>query len=95
MTTHELKSWPEYFNLVQRNLKTFELRFDDRGYEEGDLLHLREWVPNVENPKEGKYTGRVAIVKVLHIARPVVGDLCVLAIKEGWALMSIRQVEVS
>lgn len=45
MKTHELKTWPTYFEAVADGRKTFEARRDDRGYEIGDVLHLREWSP--------------------------------------------------
>lgn len=38
---HDLKILPTYFDDVAKGRKTFELRFDDRGYFEGDLLLLR------------------------------------------------------
>ena len=48
---HDLKILPAYFDDVAKGRKTFELRFDDRGYFKGDLLLLREWT-------NGTYTGR-------------------------------------
>jgi Domain of unknown function (DUF3850) len=32
MKAHEVKSWPEFFELVYNGTKTFELRKNDRGY---------------------------------------------------------------
>jgi hypothetical protein len=51
---HILKSWPEYFELSINAVKPFELRYDDRGFNPGDKLILREWDPNT-----GSYTGRI------------------------------------
>lgn len=42
---HELKTWPEFYRAVQENKKTFELRYDDRNYQVGDELILREFEP--------------------------------------------------
>ena len=63
MTTHELKTGPEWFEAVRQGLKTAELRKDDRGgFTAGDVLQLNEWAP-------GKgYTGRKLRVIVTHVA---------------------------
>lgn len=53
MTTHELKSWPKFFVPVLEGRKAFELRFNDRDFNEGDVLVLKEWDPLAET-----YTGR-------------------------------------
>lgn len=41
--THDLKTWPVYFERVWQGEKTFEIRLDDRGYQKGDTAVLREW----------------------------------------------------
>ena len=46
MQTHDLKIWPEHFRAVASGEKTVELRTDDRGYEVGDELLLREYDPD-------------------------------------------------
>lgn len=40
---HELKIAPAYFEAVISGRKTFEIRKDDRGYQAGDTVTLREW----------------------------------------------------
>jgi hypothetical protein len=52
-TRHELKCWPEYFEEIWQYRKTFEMRHNDRDFQVGDLLYLREW-----DPKTKEYTGR-------------------------------------
>jgi hypothetical protein len=42
-TVHQLKTWPSYFQPVWTGEKTFEVRFNDRGYQAGDVLDLREY----------------------------------------------------
>lgn len=48
---HRLKIMPEYFRAVQRKLKRFEIRKNDRGYKVGDGLLLQEF-------KDNQYTGK-------------------------------------
>lgn len=50
--THELKTWPGFFEPLARGEKTFEIRRGDRLFSVGDTLHLREW------SKAHGYTGR-------------------------------------
>jgi hypothetical protein len=45
MKVHELKTWPEYFKAIKKGEKTFELRKNDRDFEKGDILVLREFIP--------------------------------------------------
>lgn len=40
---HEIKILPEYFEAVACGAKKFELRKNDRCYEVGDTVILREW----------------------------------------------------
>lgn len=61
---HELKTWPEPFQVIMDGLKTFEIRRDDRGFQVGDKLLLRECHPNSTH-----YTGREAQADVVYILR--------------------------
>ena len=63
---HDLKCWPEYFQAVKSGIKPFELRKDDRGYDVGDVLHLREF-----DPDTALYTGD-EIDKTVTYVLPVV-----------------------
>lgn len=44
---HELKIWPQYFCRVKDGSKTFEVRRNDRGFQPGDTVLLREYDPTV------------------------------------------------
>ncbi len=50
---HELKTWPKYYVRVFLGEKNFELRKNDRSFETGDLLFLKEF-----DPETNEYTGR-------------------------------------
>ena len=81
MTTHDLKTWPEFFDAIERGEKTFELRKDDRGYRVGDFLRLKEYLP-----KDERYTGRERVVQVMYlVAGPVFG------LRAGYACMAIAK----
>lgn len=90
---HELKTWPEYFESVRSGVKRFELRVDDRPFDVGDTLHLREYEPGSIHPKpEGTargYTGRELKVPVLYALRDPSGsmlppDIVAMSIGPPW-----------
>ncbi len=59
---HELKTWPEFWDAVDRGEKTFEVRKDDRGFQVGDVLALQRWQPLEETPSmNGTYTDRYGV----------------------------------
>jgi hypothetical protein len=77
--THELKTWPEYFQKIGAG-KTFELRRDDRDYRVGDKLRLREWCPDAKD-----YTGSVCRVRITYILR----DAPQCGLQDGFVVMAI------
>lgn len=79
---HELKILPCYFQDVWDGKKTFELRRDDRDFQVGDLLILREW----DNMTQ-MYTGSALVVEVTYILRnaPQYG------LENGYCIMSIKR----
>lgn len=62
MKIHELKTLPGYYNDIIDGRKTFEVRFNDRCFAVGDILHLRAW-------ENGVYQGddRECLVKVDYL----------------------------
>lgn len=56
VAVHELKTWPEYFHPLWEGLKHFEIRKNDRGFQVGDVLWLREYDPFLAFDR--RYSGR-------------------------------------
>lgn len=59
MKTHTLKTWPQYFQAVKDEIKTFELRYNDRQFQVGNRLRLREFAPCATCRGEGKFPKEV------------------------------------
>ena len=75
--THELKIAPKYFEKILSKEKTFEFRYNDRNYQVGDILNLKEY-------DNGGYTGRETNVKITYILQNFEGlqpDYAILSIK--------------
>lgn len=69
-TTHELKTDPAAFHAVYCGHKTFEIRFNDRGFRVGDMLLLLETRHTGEEMRAGaklRYTGRRLEKTISHI----------------------------
>lgn len=88
MQVHELKSWPDYFAPILDGSKNFEVRINDRGFNVGDIVRLREY-----DDRKGIYTGREIKKKITYILAgigqggiaPLAGihsKYCVLALSE-------------
>jgi hypothetical protein len=90
MNVHKLKTDPVVFEQVHCGVKTFEIRFDDRHYEVGDILILQKTAYSSADMKAGaplQYTGGEIARQVTHLMRgPVYG------LAEGWVIMSIRSI---
>jgi hypothetical protein len=78
---HELKTWPDFFKAIWDNEKHFELRKDDRGYQAGDTLLLREW------SKRSGYSGRALRVGVPYLLGGQWPGL-----QDGYVIMSIERM---
>lgn len=58
------KVWPKYFQLILDGVKKYELRLADFECNEGDILILKEWDPEIE-----EYTGREIEKKVTMVMK--------------------------
>lgn len=74
MTTHELKTFPSQFEPIWAGDKPFEIRLDDRAFQRGDDVVLREWdrdrtcfcgAPHEQDCE--KYTGRKILAGIGHV----------------------------
>jgi hypothetical protein len=99
-TVHELKSWPEFFEPVYTGRKNFELRKNDRHFQVGDVIRLREWrpvseltrVPYIEgdatygHDHDGDYTGRECRRRITYILEGIGVGAMQGVIKPYWGL---------
>lgn len=78
--THVLKIEREHFMALNLGLKAYEIRYNDRNYQNGDYLLLREW-DRVSNT----YSGKEIMVRVKHILEGFEGlqkDFVILSLNE-------------
>jgi hypothetical protein len=79
-THHYLKCETEYYQEVEKGLKTFELRKNDRDYKVHDMVHLREVVNGIET---GRVFDSMEIVYILHGGKYGLEDgYCILQLKK-------------
>lgn len=79
---HELKCWPESFELIRRDMKAAEVRCNDRNYRSGDVLVMCEWDPRLE-----LYTGRQLTRRVMDVLAP--GKFP--GIEKGFVMLSLSK----
>lgn len=75
---HELKILSTYFRDILRGNKTFEVRKNDRNFQVGDNLILKEW-------ENGEYTGNTLEKNVIYILDDSSGYVL-----EGYVIMGIK-----
>lgn len=79
MATHELKTWPVYYQAIVDGRKTADIRYNDRTFCEGDLLWLREW------KRRGGYTGRFTVRQVTHV-------MIAMGLQSGHVMLSLAPI---
>jgi hypothetical protein len=76
---HYLKTEKEYYQDVERGVKTFELRKNDRNFQVGDMLFLCETIA-------GEHTGNrlppLEITYILHGGK--------YGLQEGYCILGIK-----
>ena len=59
---HQVKSWSHFYDAIVAGAKRHDLRKDDRNYQVGDVLNLRQY----DNIK-GEYTGEECLAEISYI----------------------------
>jgi hypothetical protein len=77
MAVHELKILPKYF--VRE--KNFELRKNDRNFQVGDIVVLREWSQDVGY--SGDYT--------IHVIRYILTDAKEYGLEDGYCILGLSE----
>ncbi len=80
MKTHDFKIAPQYFIDVCNLRKRFEIRRNDRNFQIGDLLKLKEFT-------NSGYTGRAIIVRVTYILKDYNG------LEPNYIIMGIERIK--
>lgn len=83
MKEHNLKLEIQYFEDAICGKKTFEVRFDDRQFMEGDRVVLREW-----DSEKKDYTGRLIGGYISYVLRDF------HALQEGYVAFSYHPNEI-
>lgn len=81
--THDLKTWPDYWLAVEAGVKNFEIRRNDRNFQAGDHLLLREWDPQGE-----EYTGRFVRRRVNFVLR----NAMQFGVCDGFVVLGLGEV---
>jgi len=76
---HELKIAPEYMELQMRGDKEFEIRKNDKNFQVGDLIDLREY-------ENRKYLGRELLVEITCVID--------YAQREGFVVLGTNRLKV-
>ena len=76
---HHLKILPKYYMDVECGIKSFEIRFNDRGFKVGDILYLEEYCG-------GEATGRMLMREVCYM----IDDPAYC--KEGFVVLGLKGV---
>ncbi|RSK50998.1 ASCH/PUA domain-containing protein [Hymenobacter rigui] len=78
---HELKIWPTCFSAVAAGSKPFDVRLNDRDFQLGDALLLREYEPESE-----QYTGRTLERWVSYL---MPGGT--FGVEQGWCVLGFSE----
>jgi len=89
MTVHDLKTDSDVFKASDDGVKPYEIRKDDRNFEVGDTLVLRETESTGAEMAKGaplEYTGNILKLMVVHKLKDVYG------LKSGWCILAVEKM---
>lgn len=78
--THELKCQQPYFAALRSGKKTFEIRWNDRGFKEGDMLRLREY-----DALSDYYSGEECLREITYVTN--------WAQRDGFVVLGLRSLD--
>ncbi len=87
--THEIKAWPEFYRQMESNELTVNIRNNDRGYTDGDILIVSEFEPMERTYPEwqaGRLTGRQMKRRVNRVFTDLPG------LMPGYALLTLSYI---
>lgn len=79
MKVHELKIGSEFFEAVKDGRKKFEIRKNDRNYQEGDILILKEYDPITQS-----FSGEIIKVEITYMTD--------YAQQDGYVVLGIEEI---
>lgn len=82
---HELKTWPFFFEEIIKGTKTFEVRNDDRGFQVGDVLLLREFDNGTK-----KYSGRT----ISRLIKSKFDSNQVSGLERGYCILGLDTIRI-
>ncbi|MEW8993092.1 DUF3850 domain-containing protein [Clostridium sp.] len=93
MKIHELKILPSYFEEIKSGEKAFELRKNDRNYQVGDVLLLKEFNLNKKyediEGNETYYSGRKILMTITYIFKD---DSNNFGLDKDYVILGIKEI---
>ena len=79
---HALKIYPEYFQLLKCEIKTFEIRLNDRNFQASQQILFKEY-----DPKTNSYTGELLMREISYVFYG--GEF---GVEPGYVIMQLKKI---
>ncbi len=83
VATHELKTCVRFFEQTLDGKKSFEVRRNDRHFQRGDYVILKEWDTD---PVFARYTGREIKAEIVYVLTDFAG------IEKGFCVLQLNSI---